>query len=122
MGKMALALKRIKVYGKLTLAGAAALVLILLVFKNRGNTVDVWFFHAYTGVPVLLLVLVTAVAAVVAWWALGKIVALWWEMRQLRRDSRFERQANDQRRIADELADREKRIDEKVRRNLTDES
>jgi len=122
VAKVALALKRIKVYGKLALTGGVVLAVLLLVFKNRGRTVDVWFFHEYTGVSVLLLILVTAVASVVVWWGLGKIVGLWREVRELRKVSRIERQADEQRKIAQEVAEREKRIDEKIRRTLTDDA
>jgi len=122
MAKMVLALHRIKVYGKLVLTGVVVLAVLLIVFKNRGRMVDVWFFHEYEDVSVLFLILVTAVASVAAWWGLSKIVGVWRDVRELRRTSAARREEDRRRKLAEDLAEREKRIDEKVRRTLTDDS
>ena len=119
---MKLALRRIKVYGKLVVVGAIAVVALLIIFMNRSRTADVWFFHAYSDVNVLWLILITAVASIVGWWGLRRIAGLVRDVREFRKTRQADALASEQRRLAKELAEREKRIDEKVRRSITDES
>lgn len=119
---MALALKRAKVYLK-TGAIAAVIVIGLLVFwMNRGNTAKVWFIHEYPEIPVLWLILITGVSSILGWWGVRKVAGVLRDLRELRRARDAERQINEQRRLADQLAEREKRIDEKVRRSLTEDA
>lgn len=119
---MGLALKQIKVYGKLVLTGAVVLVVLLIIIMNRGRTVDVWLFREYQHVSVLLLILVTAVASVTAWWGLSKIIGVWREVSELRRLRAAELQAEEQRKAAADMSERERRIDEKIRRSLNDDA
>ncbi len=65
---MNLALRRFKVYLKLTLIGATALVLLIVVLMNRKNEVDFWFLRQYEKVNVLYIILISAVASVLLFW------------------------------------------------------
>ncbi|MHC4442111.1 MAG: hypothetical protein ACYTF1_07725 [Planctomycetota bacterium] len=89
---------------------------------NRHHKADIWFFRSYQQVNVLWLILVTAVASVLGWWVVSKIISVVREVRQLRRSAKREKQLDEQRRMADQLAEREKRIDEKVSRSIKEES
>ncbi len=119
---MALAIRRIKVYLKLGLMIAVSVVVLLLVFKNRNHTADVWFFATYEDVNILWLMLVTAVSAVICWWGARKIFRVLRELKEVRQAAMLDQQMQEQRRVSQELAEREKRIDEKIRNSLTEES
>ena len=73
---MALALKRLKVYLKLIAISAAIAMVLLVVLMNSKRTADVWFFHEYRDIPVLWLILVTAVLAIVGWWGVRKVIGV----------------------------------------------
>jgi hypothetical protein len=117
---MALALRRIKVYVKLGATIAVVGAVLLVVLMNLNRTADVWFFHTYEKVPTFWLILVTAVSAIVGWWGIRKVVGVIRDLRELRASKVVERQREEQHRLAEELAEREKRIDEKLRRSITD--
>ena len=116
---MALALKKIKVYLKLTAVMTAVVIVLLLVLKNSGNTVKVWFFwFKLDEINVLWLILITAVSSIVGWWGFRKVFSVIREFREVRRQSQNQMQLDEQRRLAQEMAERERRIDEKVRRSI----
>lgn len=115
-----LALRRIKVYLKLTLIVAVVVIGLLVIGMNRKHETDVWFFHSFQDVNVVSLMLITAVASIVAWWGIVRLTGLWREIRELRRQERTNAELAEQKRLARELADREKRIDEKVRQAIRD--
>lgn len=117
-----LALRRIKVYLKLALTVAIVVTVFLVIFFNRGNETDVWFFHRFDQVNVVYLMLITAVVSIVVWWGVVRLAGLWREIRDLRRQERVNAEMAEQKRLAQELADREKRIDEKVRQAIRDDS
>jgi len=119
---MRLALKRIKVYLKLGTIITIAVVMFLLVVMNRNHKTDIWFFHRFQQVNVLWLILISAVVSILSWWGLRKIRGAIYEFKQLRRTAREKEQIEAQQRMAAELAEREKRIDEKIRRSLTENS
>jgi|YelNatPaOPRAMG01_1025707.scaffolds.fasta_scaffold339784_1 methylthioribose-1-phosphate isomerase len=118
---MGLALRRIKVYCKLALMAAVAVVIFLVVVCNRQNEADVWFLTKFEKVNVLYLILVTAVSSVVLFWAITRIRGVIREARLVREERRNAEQAAQQKKLAEELADREKRIDEKLRRSIESE-
>ncbi|MGB9626390.1 MAG: hypothetical protein ACPMAQ_16170, partial [Phycisphaerae bacterium] len=72
-------------------------------------------------VNVLYLILVTAVSSVVLFWAITRIRGVIREVRLVREERRNAEQAARQKKLAEELADREKRIDEKLRRSIESE-
>lgn len=117
---MSLALKRIKVYLKLTLIATVLAVILLIVLMNRNYKADIWFFKDYPQVNILWLLLVTAVISIASWWIVTKIFATLRDLRRLRSDQAKQQQLAEQQRLARELAEREKRIDEKLRRSISD--
>lgn len=122
MPLMTLALRRIKVYVKIGATVVTALAIALVVFKNLGLTANVWFFHEYKDIGVLWLILITAVCAIIGWWGVGKLYTVWREFKELKQAQQNLRHAEDQRRVAAELAEREKRIDEKIRRSISEDA
>jgi len=118
---MGLALRRIKVYCKLALMEAVAVLIFLVVVCNRQNEADVWFLTKFEKVNVLYLILVTAVSSVVLFWAITRIRGVIREVRLVREERRNAEQAAQQKKLSEELADREKRIDEKLRRSIESE-
>ena len=117
---MTLVLRRIWVYLKLIAILAVIAMILAVVLMNRDYTVKFWFFTTYDGVNVLWLILITAISAIIGWWGLFKVFGVLGEIREVRRQSEHERQLQEQRRLANELAERERRIDEKVKRSITE--
>lgn len=118
---MSLALKRIKVYLKLSAILAVVAVILLIVLMNQENKANIWFFQRYEQVNVLWLILITAASSIASWWLMLKIFSTLRELREVRAAERNRRAMSEQQRMAQELAEREKRIDEKLRRSITDE-
>ena len=114
---MTLVLKQIKLYAKLTLLVALALIVVLVVFKNRDHRVTVWFFATYESINVLWLMLCTAAGAIASWWILATTLTVWRDMRDVYRANAAARQKEETESRAQALADAEKRIDEKLRRS-----
>ena len=121
-GHMALAFRQIKVYSKLTVAAVVVGLVVVVVFKNRANKADVWLFKFYDDVPTLWLMLVTSLAAVVTWWLLWSLRRLIVDWRQLRKEQGAEAKLAEQQRLARELADREQRLDDKLKDSISKES
>lgn len=119
---MTLALRRTKVYAKLAAVTAVVGVILLLVLMNRKNETNVWFFGRYEDVNVLWLILVTAIVSVVTWWGLRKVFGVLRDLRELRRLEHEQADRDERQRRERELADREKRLDEKVRRAITEDT
>lgn len=118
---MSLALKRIKVYLKLTAIVAVVAIILIIVLKNQDNTANIWFFGPYDKVNVLWLILITAISSIASWWILLKVFGTLRELRGLRKARMEKQRIDEQQRLARELAEREKRIDEKLRRSITEE-
>jgi hypothetical protein len=118
---MTLALKRIKVYLKLVAILAVVAAILLIVLMNQDNKANIWFFGQYDGVNVLWLILITAVSSIASWWIVLKIFGTLRELRGLKRAREDRQRIDEQQRLARELAEREKRIDEKLRRSITEE-
>ena len=119
---MGLAFRGIKVYSKFIAILIVAVVVLILVLKNKGNTADVWLFHRFEEVNVLYLILVTAIGTVFLWWVIRRVFKVVRDVRDFRRHTRQKKLETDQQQRQQELADRERRIDEKLRRSITDES
>ena len=118
---MGLALKQIKVYLRLAAIIAIVLIALLIVFMNRNHKADIWFFGYYQQIDVLWLILVTAIVSVIGWWIVSKVIGVVREVRQVRQSVKMEKKFDEQRRIAEQLTEREKRIDEKVHRSIREE-
>lgn len=118
---MTLALKQLKVYLKLAAVLTILIVVLLLVIMNRKNTADIWFFRSYEQVNVLWLILVTAVTSVIIWWVFRKVFGVMRELKEVRQSRKAQAQMQEQRKLADELSEREKRLDEKLRQSIGDQ-
>jgi len=118
---MSLALQRIKVYLKLTAIAAVVAVILLIVLMNLDKRTNVWFFGSYEQVNVLWLILITAVSSIASWWVVLKVFGTLRELRDLRQARADRQKIDEQQRLARELTEREKRIDEKLRRSITEE-
>lgn len=119
---MSLALRRIQAYLKLVAIIAVVAMVLIIVLMNQNNLADIWFFGLYRDVNVLWLILVTAVSSIGGWWIVRKVFRVLREMRELREERRRNQEREAQRRLAEELADREKRLDEKLRRSITEDA
>lgn len=119
---MALAARQIKVYLRLVAIGAVGLTVLLVVLMNLKYRADIWFFGKYEDVHVLWLIAVTAVGSIMGWVVVRKVFSVIRDLKELRKAKRDEQKISAQQRLADETAEREKRIDEKLRRSITEES
>lgn len=117
---MNLAFRRIAVYGKLALIGAIAVVLAVIVWMNRANRVDFWLFGRHEDVNVLYIILISAVVSVAVFWIVTRVRGVLRELQAVRAEKvRAVEEAARQRQTS-ELAEREKRLDETLRRSLTE--
>jgi type VI protein secretion system component VasK len=106
---------RILAYAKLWSAIVLVVLIVIVVFANYGYETDVWLFRKFENVPTLLLIAVTAGVSIVSFWVLLRVRRLIADVRRIRDDQRREETLAQQRSVADELAEREKRLDEKLR-------
>jgi len=118
---MSLAFRRIKVYIRTALVVIVLAAVAVVLIKNRGNRVPVWFFGLIDEkqeINVVWLILCTAAGSIVSWWVIRAGVGLLRDMRELQRDSEFRRREQEQKELADKLREQERRIDEKINRGL----
>ena len=114
---MSLAFKRIKVYTKLTLVVIVALAIGAVFLKNRDHEVRFWFFGLVDDqarINVVWLIVCTAVGAIFSWWVLLAALGPIKDMREVRRESEFQKREKAQQEMAQKLREQERRIDEKV--------
>lgn len=119
---MNLVIRKIALYAKLTLFIASALIVGLVVFMNRHHQVTVWFLGTYESVNVLWVMLWTAGGSLASWWILSITRSTWRDMRELRRADDEQQKKDELDRRARELADAEKRVDEKLNLAIRRES
>ncbi len=117
---MSVAFRQLGVYvrGAIVLVVAAAIGLVL--FKNRGNEVSFWFFGLTgdTEINVVWLILCTAAGTLVTWWALSLGRGIWRDMREVKQVRAIDKAASKLDIRTAELEERERRIDEKLRRAI----
>jgi len=117
---MTLAIKRLTVYLR-TIAVALVVVAVgLVLFKNRANSVKVWFFgltDETKKVNVVWLMLATALGTLTAWRIVWFARGLWRDVREVARLKAVEESDRQQKKRAAELEDRERRIEEKLNRS-----
>ncbi len=118
---MSLVLRRFKVYAKLVLLVALAVVIGLVIFFNRSHTVDVWFFASYQDINVVWLLICTAAGSILAWWIVTRSVNLWRDARELSREAERKKSEQQQREMATKVAETEKRLDETLKKGATEE-
>ena len=74
--QMTLAFQKIRVYARVTLMGAVALLLVLVLVLNWNNRATVWFFHKFEDIPIIWLLLVTGFGGAGVAVALGSASSL----------------------------------------------
>jgi len=116
---MTIALQRFKVYLRtiavVVVVGAVGLVL----FMNRSNYVEVWFFgltDASKKVNVVWLMLSTALGTLTAWRVVWFARGLWRDMREVARLKALEEADQKHKQRAAELEESERRIEDKLKR------
>lgn len=119
---MSLAFRTIRVYFKLGVVGAIIVCTALVVLFNWNKEADVWFFHTFEKINVLYLILVTAIASISSFWIINRVRGVVHDVRALKKERRDAQTLAEQRKLAADMADREKRIDEKLNRSLRDGS
>ncbi len=120
-----LAAKRFGVYVRMALILVVLVAIGTVLFKNRNNEVFFWFFgltDEAAETNVVWLILCTAAGTWVSWWVLGMGRRLLRDIRAVEkvRESKRIEQAHVDREV--ELTEREKRIDQKLRRGITAEA
>lgn len=119
---MNLALRTFAVYCKLALAGAVGVLVAVVVWMNSDNRVNFWLLRTHEQVNVLYIILITAITSIVVFWILLKIRGVLRDLRGVRAEKLKAEAAAAQQRQAAELAAREKRLDEKLRRSITEDA
>ena len=119
---MRIAFRRIGVYARLTVMGLVAVMIAVIFIKNRKHDTDVWFFRQFEQVNVVWVMLVSAGVSVVSYWILGQVRGVVRDVRRFRVEDREKKQRQDQERFAKGLAEREQRIDEKVKSALSEKA
>lgn len=117
---MGLALKRIKTYAKLTAMITVALVILLVIVKNRNHKVDVWLVYKFPQTNVLWVMLVSGASAVAIAKALGMVRKVLRDVKQLRKAKAAEAKLAEQRELAEKLKEQESRIDSKMEKMITE--
>ena len=121
---MSLAFKRFKVYLRTLLSALVVVVVGLVLVMNRNHEVAVWFFWLTDPdetVNVVWVMLCTALATLVSWWVVSRGVTLLREVREVRRLQLAKASDERQKARVAELDERERRLDEKLERAITDE-
>ena len=116
---MTLALKRAKVYLRTIILVMVVGAIVLVLFKNRANYVEVWFFgltDESKKVNVVWLLLSTALGTLTAWRVVWFARGLWRDLREVARLKVIEETDRQQRQRAAELEQRERRIEEQLKR------
>lgn len=121
---MSLAFKRIKVYVRVLVLIVAVAAIALVLVNNRANRVAFWFFgltDEKQPINVIWLMLCTAAATLICWWGSRFVWGVWREMREVKRLQAVRQAAKEQESRAKELNERERRLDEKLKRAISDE-
>lgn len=124
---MSVVFKQFRVYvrGAIVLVVAAAIGLVLVMNRGEAHRASVWFFGLTDDakpINVIWLMLWTAAGTMVTWWAFSLSRGLWRDVREVKRARITKDGADAMTRRSAELDKRERRIDEKLKEAITDES
>ncbi len=117
---MSLAIQRLKVYLRTSIVVVVGGAIGLVLFKNRSHTVAVWFFgltHENEPTNVVWLMLWTAGGTLTAWRVVWFARGLWRDLREVGRLAAIEEATKLHEKRAAELDERERRIEEKLKRS-----
>ena len=115
---MSLAIQRLKVYLRTSIVVVVVGAIGLVLFKNRANYVEVWFFgltDESKKVNVVWLMLSTALGTLTAWRVVWFARGLWRDLREVGRLAAIEETTKLHEKRAAELDERERRIEEKLK-------
>jgi hypothetical protein len=115
---MTLAIKRLTVYLRTIAVALVVGAVGLVLFENRANSVEVWFFgltDESNKVNVVWLMLSTALGTLTAWRIVWFARGLWRDLREVARQKAIEEATKLQESRAAELEERERRIEEKLK-------
>ncbi|HUN79875.1 MAG TPA: hypothetical protein VMV81_00025 [Phycisphaerae bacterium] len=115
---MASRMKQISVYTRLTIVIILFVALVVVVFKNRNYTTNFWPGASSEPVATLWLMLATAILSIIVFWLLSKTRRVFKDLSQLRAEEALESKAAETERLRRNLADQERRIDEKLQRAI----
>ncbi len=118
---MNIAIQRIKVYSKLILMVALAVVFAVIIVMNRNNTVTIWFFRQYAGINVLWLILVTALLTLIGWWVLRATINVVGDVRQLKKEEDQRNQAKQQKELAEKVSRHEETLQKRQQHTSHDD-
>ena len=121
---MSLALRRIKVYSRLTLIVQVIVAICAVLWNNRSHRVSIWFFWLVdedVPVNVVWLIVCAALGTLVSYWILSTIRGLWRDMKKVARDSELREQEQRHEERAQELQEQERRIDAKLKKAISEE-
>lgn len=116
---MTLAIKRAKVYLRTIIVVMVVGAIGLVLFQNRSNTVKFWFFgltREDKPTNVVWLMFWTAGGTLTTWRIISFARGLWRDMREIVRLKAIEETDRQQRQRAAELEQRERRIEEQLKR------
>ncbi len=122
---MGLAFGHLKVYVRAGLAIASAATIGVVLFQNRANTVAFWFFgltDEAEPINVVWLIVWTAISTMIAWWVSSFGWGIWRDLREVRQRKAKDALAKTHKQRADALDEQERRINEKVRQAIADDS
>jgi len=115
-----LVVKRIKVYFRVLLLAAMLLVVASVIYMNRSNRVDVWFFKSYESINVVWLLVCTAFGSIAAWSIVLATRGVWRDMVELKRSAAADKANRESHEHLAKLAEAEKRIDQKIKNAIND--
>ena len=115
---MSLAFRRFRVHIKMGLMGAVVLLIVVVLLANRNNKATVWFFHRFEEINIVFLLVLTGVGSIAAAWVVSGFFRVLRELRRVRTETAAEGKLAAQQKLAHELDEREKRIDEKLQSSL----
>ncbi len=112
-------MRRFKVYVRCTLIATMAVAASLVLFMNRSNRVPVWFFGLTDSQkPTNVVWLIFSVVGATLWlrWVFSLGWGLWHDIRELKNRKEFIEAAKKLESRTSELEERERHIDDKLRR------
>jgi len=111
---MTLSWKQVKVHVRTSLIVVVAVVIAIVLFKNRNNTVSFWFFgltDPEKKINVVHLIVSTAAATRLSWWVFSLGWGIWSDMKDLRVEQAKEREKLATQSREARLSEMERRID-----------
>jgi len=75
---------KVKVWSKFIGILIIIFAIVLVIFMNRNNKVDIWIFHKFENIAVLWVIIISALGALIGWKCLGIVRQTIKELKQLK--------------------------------------